>query len=68
MSHPGEFPVLGDALAAASGTGTGSPLTGYSPGSPGRAKRCGPAWAQRAAFGTGLLGLVLPILIIALNV
>jgi hypothetical protein len=30
--------------------------------------RRGPAWSQRAAFGTGLLGLALPILIIALNV
>ncbi len=33
-----------------------------------RGFRRGPAWAQRAAFGTGLLGLALPALIIAMNV
>ena len=33
-----------------------------------RGFRHGPAWAQRAAFGAGLLGLAVPAVIIAMNV
>jgi Domain of unknown function (DUF4407) len=33
-----------------------------------RGFRHGPAWAQRAAFGAGLLGLAVPAMIIAMNV
>ena len=33
-----------------------------------RGFRRGPAWVQRAAFGTGLLGLAVPAVIIAMNV
>jgi hypothetical protein len=33
-----------------------------------RGFRRGPAWALRAAFGAGLLGLAVPALIIAMNV
>jgi len=33
-----------------------------------RGFRRGPAWAQRAAFGAGLLGLAIPAVIVALNV
>ena len=33
-----------------------------------RGFRRGPAWAQRAAFGAGLLGLVVPAVIITMNV
>ena len=33
-----------------------------------RGFRRGPAWAQRAAFGAGLLGLAVPALVIAMNV
>jgi hypothetical protein len=33
-----------------------------------RGFRRGPAWAQRAAFGVGLLGLAIPAMIIAMNV
>lgn len=33
-----------------------------------RGFRRGPAWAQRAAFGTGLLGLTLPLVIVLLNI
>lgn len=33
-----------------------------------RGFRSGPAWAHRAAFGTGLLGLALPLVIVLVNV
>jgi hypothetical protein len=33
-----------------------------------RGFRRGPAWAHRAAFGTGLLGLALPVVIILMNI
>jgi hypothetical protein len=33
-----------------------------------RGFRSGPAWAHRAAFGTGLLGLALPFVIVLVNV
>jgi hypothetical protein len=33
-----------------------------------RGFRRGPAWAHRAAFGTALLGLALPVVIVLVNV